>query len=339
MWKTKFGVLLAALSLVAVACGDDTTTDTTVPADTSTTTNTVAPTTSAPPPTTPAPSTTTEAPAAFPVTISANNGEIEIPAFPVSIVSLSATHTEMLYAIGAGAQVVAVDMFSNYPEGTPLTELTGFTPSVEAIVGFDADLVVIDGDWDGSSVAALTELGVPVVVLPAANTLDDVYSQIERLGVATAHIGEATELVGQMKTDIDEILTGIPAVDEPLTFYHELDTVFFSVTTETFIGQLYELMGLVNIADSVGEGSFGYPQLSEEYIIEQDPDLIFLADTICCAMNADSIADRPGWATLTAVQNGGVIELSDDVASRWGPRIVDYMRAVAEALAAVPVES
>ncbi len=289
-----------------------------------------APTTTAPTPTT----TTAGAASDFPVTVAASNGDIEIPARPERIVSLSPTHTEMIYAIGAGDQVFAVDMFSNHPEGTPTTELTGFTPNVEALVEWETDLVVIDGDWDGTSVAALTELGVPVLVLEAAVTFDDVYDQIEALGVATGNLPGAQELVEQMQNDIDEILTGIEPTDEPKTFYHELDTTYFSVTSSTFIGTVYLSMGLVNIADAVGEGA-GYTQLSEEFIIEQDPDFIFLADTICCGVDATTVAERPGWGTLRAVQNGGVVELSDDVASRWGPRIVDHMRQVAAALARI----
>jgi iron complex transport system substrate-binding protein len=273
------------------------------------------------------------------VTISAANGDIEIVEMPTKIVSMSATHTEMLFAIGADDQVVAVDAFSNYPPEAPMTDLTGFAPNVEAIIGFDTDLLVTDGDWDGSSVAALTELGVPVLVLPAAANLADVYTELEQLGAATGHIAAAAELVAQMQADVEDILQAIPDVTVPLTFYHELDATYYSVTSDTFIGHVYSLMGLENIADAVGEGSFGYPQLSEEYILQEDPDLIFLADTICCDTSVDSLDDRPGWDTLTAVQSGAVVELNDDVASRWGPRIIDYMATVAEAIAAMTVDA
>jgi iron complex transport system substrate-binding protein len=266
------------------------------------------------------------------VTIAASNGEIVLPARPTKIVSMSASHTEILFAIGAGDQVVAADAFSNYPAEAPVTDLTGFAPNVEAIVGFETDLVVTDGDWDGTSMGALTELGIPVVVLPAALSLDDVYTQVEQLGAATGHVAEAAELIAEMQTDIATILDSLPAADEPLSFYHELDATYYSVTSGTFIGQIYAAMGLVNIADEVGAGSFGYPQLSEEYILEQDPDLILLADTVCCGMSASTLAERPGWDVLTAVGNGAVVELNDDIASRWGPRIVDLMRVVAAAV-------
>ncbi len=343
MLRTKLAVALTAVALVATACGDSADTENTV-AETevaSATTDVASATTevAAAVTTTTPPTTTTEAATGFPVTIKASNGDIELATMPTRIVSMSASHTEMLFAIGAGDQVVAVDAFSNYPADAPITDLTGFAPNVEAIVGYETDLVVTDGDWDGTSMGALTQLGVPVLILPAALSLADVYTQIEQLGLATGHIGEAAELVGQMQADIDAILTSLPTTDEPLTFYHELDATYYSVTSETFIGQIYGAMGLVNIADAVGDGSFGYPQLSEEYILEQDPDLILLADTVCCAMSAATLADRPGWEALSAVKTGAVVELNDDIASRWGPRIVDHMADVAAAIVALQVEA
>jgi iron complex transport system substrate-binding protein len=119
-----------------------------------------------------------------------------------------------------------------------------------------------------------------------------------------------------------------------VSFYYELDDTFYSVTSKTFIGQLLRMLGLENIADAVGKGSGGYPQLSAEYIIESDPDLIFLADTKCCGQSAETVAKRPGWAGLTAVAEGGVVPLDDDVASRWGPRVVELLEPISDAAAA-----
>lgn len=326
MFRTRLALLGAVIPLLIAACGSAT-------GDESTATIASVATTGIAPPT--AADTNQD----FPVTIAAANGEIEIPALPTNIVSMSATHTEMLFAIGAGDQVVAVDAFSNYPVGVPITDLTGFAPNVEAIIGYGTDLVVTDGDWDGTSMGALSDLGVPVLILPAALSLDDAYTQLEQLGAATDHVAEAADLVVQMRADIAGILASLPTPDKPVTIYHELDSSYYSVTSETFIGHIYNLMGFINIADAVGEDAYGYPQLSEEYILEQDPDLILLADTICCDITGDSLGQRPGWDTLTAVKRGAVVELNDDVASRWGPRIVEHMEAVAEATSALLVTS
>lgn len=269
--------------------------------------------------------------AEFPVAVSAANGEVEIDQRPERIVSLSPTATEMLFAIDAGGQVVAVDSYSNYPEEAPITDLAAFQPNIEAITEYDPDLVVASND-PGDLVDGLTAVGVPTILLTSAGTLDDTYQQIEQLGVATGHVDEATELVSRMQREIDEISASVPEFDEAPTYYHELDPTYYTVTSDTFVGQVYALLGLENIADAAeGAGEAGgYPQLSAEYIVEADPDFIFLADTKCCEITPESVAERPGWAEITAVQRDAIVPLDDDVASRWGPRIVEFLRTVAE---------
>ena len=174
---------------------------------------------------------------------------------PEAIVSLAPATTEILYAVGAGDQVVAVDERSNYPENAPVTDLSGYTPNLEAVLGYDPDLVVLTDD-SGGIVDGLERAGVEVLLLPAAQTLDDTYSQIEQAGAATGHVGEAAELVAQMQTDIDQI-----------------------------------------------------------------------------------VAQRPGWDQMTAVREGHGYVVDEDLASRWGPRIVDFMREVAAIVTAIPATS
>ncbi|MDE0803567.1 MAG: ABC transporter substrate-binding protein [Acidimicrobiales bacterium] len=274
--------------------------------------------------------------ATFPVTVTVGDVDTTIEAEPTSIVSISPTGTEMLFAIGAGDQVVAVDDFSYFPEEAPVTDLSGNDPNIEAILSYEPDLVVMSGDRNDVA-PALADVGVPSLILSSAQTFDDTYSQIEVLGAATGHVGDAAELVGQMQGDIDDLIAEIPERDEPLTYYHELDDTLFSVTSQTFIGQVYALAGLENVADAAdpdGENG-GYPQLSAEFLVDADPDVIFLADTKCCAQDADTVAARGGFDELTAVQNGNIVELDDDIASRWGPRIVDFLRTIVEATADV----
>jgi iron complex transport system substrate-binding protein len=129
-------------------------------------------------------------------------------------------------------------------------------------------------------------------------------------------------------------VASVPKLAKPPRYYHELDPTYFSVTSNTFIGEVYGLFGLRNIADTT-EGTTDYPQLSEEFIISQSPDLIFLADSKCCGESRDSVAQRPGWAATSAVSTGSVFIIDDDVASRWGPRVVDYVELVADAMAYV----
>jgi iron complex transport system substrate-binding protein len=249
------------------------------------------------------------------------------------VVSLSPTHTEIMFAIGAGDQLVAVDEFSDYPaEAQQLpNDLSAFDNNVEAIAAYEPDLVLIGGDFNGLG-AQLDELGIGWWDGPAALTIDDTYRQIAELGAATGHDSEAEALIASMQTDIDEIVSSMPAASEPLTFFHEIDDTLFSVDSTTFIGELYALLGLENIADRAEGDSGGYPQLSAEFIVSADPDFIFLADTKCCGQSLETVAARPGWADLSAVQTGNVVGLDDDIASRWGPRVVDFLRSVSTAV-------
>ncbi|MEM7140494.1 MAG: ABC transporter substrate-binding protein [Actinomycetota bacterium] len=256
-------------------------------------------------------------------------------AVPERIVSLSATATEMLFAIGAGDLVVAADQYSNYPEGAVAdTSLDAFSPNVEAIASFEPDLVTMQNN--GELAAALEALGIAVIQNDAPPTFDGIYDQIEQLGAATGHIDEAAEVVLEMQTEIADLQADAPDATG-VTYYHELGTDLFSATSATFIGEIYGLFGLTNVADQADpDGALGgYPQLNEEFILTEDPDLIFLADTIFANQTAETVAARPGWADLTAVQNGGVVELNDDVASRWGPRVVEFAELIADALETV----
>ena len=242
------------------------------------------------------------------------------------IVSLSPTATEMLFAIGAGGQVAAVDSNSNYPKEAPKTDLSAYEPNVEAIAGYKPDLVVYSDD-PGDLKAGLDKLSIPAIQQPAAKTLDDTYAQLDQLGRATGHAAEAGQLATTMRAEIAKIAAAKP--ERPLTYYHELDKNLYSATSKTFIGQLYAQLGMENIADAADKDGSGYPQLSAEYVVKADPDLIFLADTKCCGQSARTVAARDGWGDLTAVRTGGVVELDDDVASRWGPRVVDFLQTVA----------
>jgi iron complex transport system substrate-binding protein len=238
----------------------------------------------------------------------------------------------MLFALDAASQVIAVDSLSNYPPEADAvrTDLSAYEPNVEAISAFEPDLVVIGDDFTGLA-DQLAAVGIDSWVSVAPSSLDDVYEQIADLGLRIGRVDEAAEVVGLMRSAVETILGQSPGLELGLTYYHELDDTYYSVTSNTFIGSLYSLFGLRNIAD-VSEGTSDYPQLSAEFIVSQDPDLVFLADTVCCGVTAESVGARPGWGDLSAVRNGLVFEMNDDLASRWGPRIVDYLWAISEAL-------
>ena len=250
---------------------------------------------------------------------------------PARIVSIDPSGTEIIYAIGAGDRVVAVDDFSYYPEGTPVTGLSAFSPNVEAILTYEPDLVVMG--FNEEVQAGLEAAGVTVVNSFAPATFDELYAQFATIAAVTGNDDQAATVVAEMQTAIDSAIAGAPDATG-ISFYHELDDTLYSVTSSTFIGAVYGLFGLANAADPADAdgSSFGYPQLNDEYLVDADPDLIFLGDTICCGVSAETLADRPGWDQLSAVQSGNVVELNDDVVSRWGPRIVEFVESIAAAL-------
>jgi iron complex transport system substrate-binding protein len=250
---------------------------------------------------------------------------------PRRIVSLSPTATESLFAIGAGRQVIAVDNQSTYPTSAPKTDLSGFTPNVEAIAAYRPDLVVVQFDANGI-VGALRRLGVPVLMQAPARSLSEAYAQIRQLGRVTGRRKSAAAVVARMQKRIATLVASSRARARGLTVFHEVSPDLYSATSRTFVGRVYALFGLRNIADAADSAAGGFPQLSPEYVIRADPHLIVLADTTCCGQTPQTVASRPGWRSVRAVRNGLIVRIDDSIASRWGPRIVNFVRAVASAL-------
>jgi iron complex transport system substrate-binding protein len=276
----------------------------------------------------------TNAASNYPITIEADNGPVTIETRPERIVSISPTSTEVLFAIGAGDRVVAVDDQSNYPSNAPMTDLTAFQPNVEAIAAYEPDLVFLSYD-PGDVIAGLEAIGIPVILHGTAFSLDAAFAQWEQTGAATDLLAEATALVADTATRLESASSSVGDATG-LTYYYELDSSYYTATSSSFIGQVIAPTGLVNIADEAPDpDGFGYPQLTTEYIVGTDPSIIILADTICCGQNASTIAARPGWVAMSAVSHGGVVEIDDDIASRWGPRIAELLEAVVEAVVAV----
>lgn len=273
-------------------------------------------------------STVTKAGAlSFPVTITATDGAVTISHPPQRIVSLSATATEDLYALDAGGQVIAVDAYSTYPAQAPRTQLTETSLNIEAIAKYRPDLVVLAEDTN-HIVSELHKFAIPVLVESPASNLAAAYEEIDQLGQATGHAASAARVVNHIRDEIAAIARSTPRPKRLLRVYHELEPTFYSATSRTFIGQIYAMLGLQNIADAA-HVSGAYPQLSDEYIIASNPNLIVLADTVCCKQSAASVAARPGWRNIAAVKDEAIVAVNDSIAQQWGPRIVMFARAIA----------
>ena len=274
----------------------------------------------------------TAAPSQFPITITTPTGKVTVPKRPTRIVSLSPSATESLFAIGAGRQVVAVDDQSDYPKSAPKTTLSGFTPNVEAIASYRPDLVVTSYNPRGL-VESLNRLRIPVIFHDAPRTFAGAYQQMRQLGLVSGRTAGAARVIRRMKTRIGRIITAARGKAGRLSVYHELTPDFYSASSRSFVGQVYVALGLENIADEADAAGTGFPQLSAEYIVSSSPDLIVLADSICCGQKPSTVAARPGWDRINAVRTGSIVRVHDSIASRWGPRLVSFFRAMSAALA------
>jgi iron complex transport system substrate-binding protein len=272
----------------------------------------------------------------YPLTITSGGFKTTIAKEPKRIISLSPSATEIFFSIGADKQILLVDSLSNFPKKAPISDISAFEPNVEAIVGKKPDLVLLSVDSVKSNDVrnALIKLNVPVLMEKAPTTLKDVYAEINVLGRVTNKQTQAGALSKKMAKDIKTILASAKK-SKGVRIFHELDDTYYSVTSDTFIGRVYKDFGVINVADAAaGADSYGYPQLSAEYLLKSDPQAIFLADAQY-GVTPESVSKRAGWSQISAIKNNKVFALPADIPSRWGPRLVDFYLAIAKALAKI----
>ena len=219
-------------------------------------------------------------------------------------------------------------MFSNYPPAArTLPELDAYQPSVEAIAAEEPDLVLVYFD-PGNLVDGLERAGLTVLFLDPPSSVDGVLEQIRLLGQATGHPQEAEELVTTMQQGIDDIQGQLTDVEQGPRVFHELDNQLFTVAPDSFVGDLYTILKAQNIAAGTDQA---YPQLSQEAIIEADPEVIILADT-AGGESVETVKARPGWGSISAVENKRIYVVDPDITSRPGPRLVGALRTLAQML-------
>ena len=253
---------------------------------------------------------------------------IRLEAPPEAIASLSAGHTEILYALGAGDQIVAVDKTSDCPlAATRLPQVDAFSPSPESIAALEPDLVVLFFDPGGLR-ESLEQLGIPILFLNTPESVEGVFEQAQLLGRATGHREEAEELVAGMRERIGAVTEQLADVQQGPSVFHEVDSTYYTAGPGSFVGDLYDLLKARNIAEATGQP---YPQMSGEAIIEADPDVIVLADEDA-GESPETVAARPGWGQVAAVKEGRVYAVDPDIVSRPGPRLVEALETLARLL-------
>jgi iron complex transport system substrate-binding protein len=255
--------------------------------------------------------------------------EVTIEAQPQRIASLSPAATETLFAIGAGDQVVAVDMYSNYPEEAISREqLDAYEPNLEAIAAVEPDLVLLFYD-PGELADSLERLGITTAVLGSVEetpeSVEAVFDQIRLLGQITGHMQEAEDLVAEMEDRVDAIEEALADVEQGPRIFHEVDATLYTAAPDSFVGGLYKILKAQNIAAGADQP---FPQLSQEVIIESDPEVIILADG-AYGESPDTVKGRPGWGSISAVRNDRVFVIDPDLVSRPGPRCVEALETLA----------
>lgn len=280
--------------------------------------------------------TATSEPGPYPFTYSDVLGRsVTIEARPERIVSLAPSVTEILYAVGAGSQVVGRTDYDNYPpEAEAVPSVGGFDASsisIETILDMEPDLVIAGSIYQDEVTKTLEGTGIKVIDVDP-ESIADILVNIQTLGTITGHAGEAKVVVADMQARIDAVtgkVATIPQDERPLVFYEIWHEPLTTASNHTFTGELITLAGGINIFGDL-EGT--YPTVSAEQIIEENPDVIVGPSNHSDQLTAEAIAARPGWGDLAAVRNGAVVIIDGDIISRSGPRIIDALEAIARAL-------
>ena len=242
----------------------------------------------------------------------------------IKIISLSTTHTEIIQSLGAENTLVGVDAFSEVD--FPVEVIDAYTVTAEELVPLNPDVVIIAFDFNGI-VEGLEAQEINYVLLPPARNLDDVYAQITNIGEMVNKKSEASSTIRDMKLEINRIINNSNYQD--ITVYHEIGYSYgiYSVNSESLIGEIYNLLGVTNIANSEEDpyGS-GYPALSEEMVIESNPNFIVVGHSDY--LNKD-LSIRDGWSNISAVQNSRVFFLDDTLASNWGTTTLQLVEVLA----------
>lgn len=278
--------------------------------------------------------TNTPEPTEAPIVLTDDLGnEITLEGPAQKIVSLSPSMTESLFALGAGDRIIARESNSTYPEEAQEIEDIGAIWEglpVEKIVSLEPDLVVAAEIISPDQVNQLRDVGLTVFWQENPEDFQGLYENLEEIARLVDQGPEEDELVSSLKERVSAVEKKLEEVDEePLVFY-ELDATDpsnpYTVGAGSFISYIINKAGGQNLGDAL-EG--GYPQISSEEIIAQDPDYILLGDAQY-GVTAQAVAERPGWDQLTAVQEGRVVEINDDLVSLPGPRLVEGLEEVAK---------
>ena len=242
----------------------------------------------------------------------------------IRVISLSTTHTEVIQTLGGQDTLVAIDAFSEVD--FPVERIDAYTVTAEELAPLNPDVVILAFDFNGI-VEGLENQEINYVLLPPAKNFEDVYSQIETIGALVNKESEAFSTTRDMKIEINRILDN--ANFGNTSVYHEIGYSYgiYSVNSDSLIGQIYNSLGVINIANNTEDpfGS-GYPALTEEQVIESNPEYIVIGHSDY--LNKD-LSTRMGWEEINAIENSNVYFLDENLANNWGTTTVELVEQIA----------
>lgn len=257
--------------------------------------------------------------------------EVTIKGIPRRIVSLTPSNTEILFALGLGDRVVGVTTYCDYPpEARKKPKIGDLQTNVEKVVSLNPDLVVAKWTMNKDAVVKLRKLNIPVLCVEP-ESIDGVYHAIELIARATGTTEKGNKLIAEMKSEIEQVkekIAGIPQSKRLKVFIEIGDDPLYTAGSQTFVDELVNLAGGINIAGDIK----GYQMYNSETVVEKNPDAILAADSYYIDVNK-SIQKRPGWSNIKAVCEGRIItDIDPNLISRPGPRSAQAVRTIARAL-------
>lgn len=291
------------------------------------------PITATAPPASVAPTDSPSASRAFPVTVTDDEGTIvEIASEPEVIVSLTPATTETLFALGLGDRIVGKgqDFFLYPPEAESIPDVATFDAvDIEKVVSLEPDIVFAGGNFftPPDAIERMRDLGLLVVVLYAPS-VEAVFADIELIGQASGRSAEATAIVDRLRSEFDAVETAVADMAKPRLFY-ELDATgaIYGPADDSFLAEMIVLAG----GDPITTGSPDKFDIAVERLIEEDPELILLADAPF-GVTPEQVAQRPGWSVMTAVRNDAIRPIDDQTVTRPGPRLFLGLRLLAQTI-------
>lgn len=254
---------------------------------------------------------------------------------PIRIISLSPSATEMIFAVGAGDRLVGVTQYCNYPsDALTISRVSSGTiegVNRESILDLKPDVIFFKADHHQSLIDTFDKFGIPMVGV-GAESIQEMFQEALDLGRLLETETVAEQLVSQMRSELEAQTRRVASISDDArkrVFYVVWDDPLMTAGPQSFIGELIGIAKGKNIFDDV---KLGYPQISSELVVDRDPQVIIRPSSDDDTNNLDRILDRRGWEGISAIRDKQVRTIDGDQISRCGPRLLQVLPSLIEAI-------